>query len=75
MSLATGTLVLIGIFTLCGLFSILAGMAGWDWFFTSVNSRMLTGRMSRKWARIFYIVLGLAILYMATYLYMTLPAK
>jgi uncharacterized membrane protein YuzA (DUF378 family) len=72
MSLATGTLVLIGIFTLCGLFSILAG---WDWFFTSVNSRMLTGRMSRKWARIFYIVLGLAILSMATYLYMTLPAK
>jgi uncharacterized membrane protein YuzA (DUF378 family) len=50
-------------------------MAGWDWFFTSVNSRMLTGRMSRKWARIFYIVLGLAILSMATYLYMTLPAK
>ena len=75
MSLATGTLVLIGIFTLCGLFSILAGMAGWDWFFTSVNSRMLTGRMSRKWARIFYPVIGLATFSMATYRYTNLPAK
>lgn len=75
MSLLTGTLVLIGLFTLCGLFSILAGVAGWNWFFTSVNSRMLTGRMSRKWARILYIVLGLAILAMAAHLYMTLPPQ
>ena len=75
MSLATGTLVLIGIFTLCGLFSILAGMAGWDWLFTSGNSRMLTGPMAGKWTRLIYPVIGLATFSMATYRYTNLPAK
>lgn len=66
--------ILCAIFTLCGLFSILAGIAGWDWFFNSVNVRMLVGNMRRLYARIIYVVLGIAILGMAFYLYNSVNA-
>lgn len=66
--------ILCVIFTLCGLFSLLAGIAGWDWFFNSVNVRMLVGNMRRLYARIIYVVLGIAILGMAFYLYNSVNA-
>ncbi len=69
MTLYVATLVLVVLFTVCGVFSIAAGIAGWDWFFNSVNVRILTGKLRRPLARLLYIVLGLAILAMAIYMY------
>ncbi|MBQ8773970.1 MAG: immunity 17 family protein [Muribaculaceae bacterium] len=72
MSLVVATIVLIAIFGCIGLFSVSAAIAGWEWFFSSQNSRMLTGSLPRKWQRIVYFLLGIAILYMAVYLYVNL---
>lgn len=65
MPLRAGTLILVAIFLFTGLFSVIASIAGWEWFFNSANSRMLTGRLSRKTARAVYFVIGIAILAMA----------
>ena len=69
MTLQGATLVLVVLFTFCGIFSIVAGIAGWSWFFDNINARVLTGKLRRPLARLLYIVLGLAILAMAMYMY------
>lgn len=68
MSLNAATYLLAAIFGACGIFSLTAGIAGWDWFFRSMNVRMLTGRLSRTVARMVYVVLGLVIIAMAVYI-------
>lgn len=68
MSLNAATYLLAAIFAACGVFSLTAGIAGWDWFFRSMNVRMLTGRLSRSAARAVYIVLGMVIIAMAIYM-------
>ncbi len=69
MSVTAASFILVGLFALGGVFSIAAGIAGWEWFFRSINVKVLTGKLRRPYARLFYIVLGLAILAMALYLY------
>ncbi len=69
MTLHGATLLLVALFSVCGVFSIVAGIAGWDWFFNSVNVRVLTGKLRRPLARLLYVVLGMAILAMAMYMY------
>lgn len=68
MSVTVASFILAGLFALGGLFSIAAGIAGWEWFFSSANVKVLTGKLHRSYARLLYIVLGLAILAMALYL-------
>lgn len=54
------------VFFVAGMLSILASLFNWHWFFESSNARMLTGKMSRRAARLLYAVLGIAILYMGS---------
>ena len=68
MSLIAATYLLAAIFAACGIFSLTAGLAGWEWFFRSMNVRMLTGRLSRGAARMVYIILGLVIIAMSVYM-------
>jgi hypothetical protein len=69
MSIYVAKVLLVGIFAVMGVFSIAAGLTGWQWFFKSINSRVLTGKMRRGHARIFYVVIGIFILAMAINLY------
>lgn len=62
-------MALVVIFGAMGVFSLAAGVAGWPWFYSSLNVRMLTGRMSRRAARVVYAVVGLLIMGLACYLY------
>lgn len=73
MPILVGTLILIAIFLFTGLFSVIAAIAGWDWFFNSANSRVLTGKLSRKTARAVYFVIGIAIISMAITILVSLP--
>lgn len=68
MSVVTATYILAAIFAAGGLFSILAAIFGWEWFFASANVRILTGKMSRMAARVLYGLIGVAIISMAVYL-------
>ena len=63
MGVNGATLLLTGIFTACGIFSIVAGIAGWEWFFNNANVKVLTGRMRRPLARLVYVVLGLSLIH------------
>ncbi len=67
MSVVSATYVLCAIFACGGIFSIAAGIGGWD--FNSGNVRVLTGAMPRKYARLLYVLIGIAIIGMAIYLY------
>lgn len=71
MTPETGTYMLAVIFIGCGLFSILAAIAGWEWFYNSANVRILTGKMKRKYARCLYFALGIAITGMGCYMFTT----
>lgn len=52
------------VFLFAGMLAILASVLNWNWFFNSSNARLITGRFSRRTARIFYFVIGGLILYM-----------
>lgn len=69
MSIEAAKTALVVIFAATGVFSVAAGVAGWPWFYASINARILTGRMRRTHARIFYVVVGIAIIAMAAYLF------
>ncbi|WP_295731121.1 Imm17 family immunity protein [uncultured Muribaculum sp.] len=69
MSVEAAKMLLVIIFAAVGVFSVAAGVAGWPWFYASLNARILTGRMRRRHARIFYVAVGIAIIAMAAYLF------
>jgi len=69
MSVVSATYVLCAIFACGGVFSIAAGIGGWGWFFNSGNVKVLTGGMPRRYARLLYVLIGVAIIGMAIYLY------
>ena len=54
------------VFFVAGMLSILASVFNWHWFLESSNAQMLTGKMSRRAARLLYAALGIAILYMGS---------
>jgi len=64
MKLEAATLLLAVLTSAVGLLSITASVAGWNWFFNSASARAITGRMSRRKARILYFIMGIAILIM-----------
>lgn len=51
-----------------GLLAVVAAVADADWFFQSENARLLTGRMSRRSARVVYLVSGVLIASAGIYL-------
>jgi len=53
-------LILFGI--LIGLFCITASIFNWDWFFHNIKARIVVKILGRKFARIFYFLLGLLFL-------------
>jgi hypothetical protein len=50
------------IFILMGGFSLVAAAFNFDWYFESEGVMMITRRFGRKGARIFYAVLGIALI-------------
>jgi hypothetical protein len=46
-----------------GLFCILSSILDWNWFFNSRKAQRIVGLMGRNGARIFYIVLGLLLIF------------
>ena len=50
------------IFIVVGLFMILAAIMNWDWFMESSRARMMSRLLTRNGARIFYAILGLALI-------------
>ena len=52
-------------FVVAGLLAVLAGVFNWDLFFKSLNTAFLVRLMVLKLARLFYVVIGMALLAMA----------
>lgn len=69
LSVVAAKNVLVGLFAAMGAFSLAAAAAGWPWFFSSPNVRMLTGRMGPRAARAFYAAVGLLVIALACYLF------
>lgn len=65
MSLCAATLVLGVVFLSAGALCLFVSVKGSDWFFGNVGVRSVTGRMSRRRARVLYGVIGAAIMAMA----------
>ena len=73
MTPATANYILTTIFAMAGIFALSASICNWEWFFTNLNVRMLTGDIKRRWARLVYAVLG--VIFIATALYLVFYEK
>lgn len=65
-----GQYVVQGIFALAGLVSLLASLLDWNWFFTTRNAQSIVRNVGRKRARLFYGVLGVILMGMATFFFL-----
>lgn len=45
-----------------GLFTLIAAIANWEWFFNNWRARVVTNMLGREGARMLYAVLGVAML-------------
>lgn len=52
----------LALFILAGVFSLLASCLNWDWFFTAQKAEYTVKSLGRTGARIFYGLLGLALI-------------
>ena len=59
--------ILACLFFVSGMLSLMAGIIGWDWFFSNYNVKFLTNRMGRRVARLLYALLGIAIIAMGVH--------
>ena len=50
------------VFVLLGILSVMASIFNWDWFFTAQNSQFIIKMLGRNKSRIFYAILGLAMI-------------
>jgi len=51
----------VGFFVIfAGLFSTAGGILNWEWFMNNRKARFISKILTRKGARIFYVVLGIA---------------
>ncbi|EJX07016.1 hypothetical protein, membrane [gut metagenome] len=64
--------VIQGIFVGVGLFTLLAALCNWDWFFTSHNSQFIVSNVGRPRARVFYAVLGGLMMGTGIYFFLTI---
>lgn len=65
----TGQYIVQGIFVLAGTVSLLASLFNWNWFFTTRNAQTIVRNVGRKWARLFYGILGIIIIGMAVFFF------
>lgn len=73
MTPATASRILACLFFVSGALSLIAAIAGWNWFFDTYNVKILTGRMRRGLSRLLYALLGLAIIGMGVYTWTHTP--
>jgi hypothetical protein len=58
-----------------GLFCALGGVFDWEWFMNNRKALFMTSILSRTGARIFYVLLGLAIMVLGTLVAMGIIQK
>ena len=63
---------ILGLFALAGIFSLLAAVLNWGWFFTAHNAQAVVRRIGRSRARLVYGALGLLLIGMAIYFFRSL---
>lgn len=54
--------LVLGIFIVAGLFALLSSVFNFDWYFNSRKAATVVNRLGRTGARIFYGLLGLALI-------------
>ena len=63
------------IFAVTGLISALASIFNWDWFFTAQNAQYAVKRFGRQHSRLIYGLLGMALVAMSIYFYLSTTGK
>lgn len=58
------------LFAIAGVLSLLASICNWNWFFTAQNAQFIVRNVGRKRARLFYGLIGIAMLGMACYFFL-----
>ncbi len=61
-------IIMASIFGLCGIFSLLAAVFDWDWFFRSANVKAMTFGIRRCWQRTIYGIAGALMIVAATHI-------
>ena len=62
------------IFVLVGIFSIVASLMNWDWFFTAQNARFFVNQFGRQKARLCYAVIGGLMIFIGIYFFTVVQA-
>lgn len=57
------------LFILAGVFSVLASVKNWDWYFNNRKAKPFVRIFGRNGARIFYIITGIFIIFAGTMAY------
>jgi hypothetical protein len=65
--MTTEQIVLVGIIAVMGGFSLAGAIANWDWFMESRKAAFIVKILGRNGARIFYGILGAALVGFAIY--------
>ncbi len=60
--------IVVTFFAIGGILSLYAAVTGASWFFSTRSARSVTGQMPRTAARLFYGLIGAAIIAMAVYI-------
>lgn len=60
-----------GLFVVAGLVSLLASVFNWNWFFTAQNAQLIVRNVGRPRARLFYGILGLVMISMAVFFFLS----
>ena len=63
------------IFAITGIIAVLASLFNWGWFFTAQNAQFVVKRYGRQKARLIYGALGFALVFLAVYFYLHIPAN
>ncbi|MBU3837205.1 MAG: immunity 17 family protein [Candidatus Phocaeicola faecigallinarum] len=59
------------VFVLVGILSLMASVFNWEWFFTAQNSQFIVRTLGRNKSRIFYAILGLAMIVAGIYFFLS----
>lgn len=59
------------VFVLVGILSLMASVFNWEWFFTAQNSQFIVRTLGRNKSRIFYAILGLAMIVAGVYFFLS----
>lgn len=59
------------VFVFIGLLTILAAIFNWEWLFTAHNSQFIVKSIGRNKARIFYAIIGAAMIAAGIYFYIS----